>query len=183
VRCVCGFRVLPPPSLRPLPCPPLSPLCPPLASRYRWRTPGGTSARSQCKVSCTAYDEYWQVRLSVLASRVKWAHALAGLSVSAPVAVCAGRVRVQTAPVYLCRGIRKHAHAYTRGVPDTRCVARPANCSLPTFSAGLFVSLRLAHRPICIFVYLLISSELSRSSAPALHWSPRSPTRADLPGV
>jgi hypothetical protein len=32
-----------------------------------------------------------------------------------------------------------------------------------------------------IFVYLLISSELSRSSAPALHCSPRSPTRADPP--
>jgi hypothetical protein len=33
------------------------------------------------------------------------------------------------------------------------------------------------------FVYLFISSELSRSSAPALHCSPRSPTRADPPGV
>jgi hypothetical protein len=34
-----------------------------------------------------------------------------------------------------------------------------------------------------LFVYLFISSELSRSSAPALHCSPRSPTRADPPGV
>jgi hypothetical protein len=31
--------------------------------------------------------------------------------------------------------------------------------------------------------YLFISSELSRSSAPALRCSPRSPTRADPPGV
>jgi hypothetical protein len=37
--------------------------------------------------------------------------------------------------------------------------------------------------PICLFVYLFISSKLSRSSAPALHCSPRSPaTRADPPG-
>jgi hypothetical protein len=35
----------------------------------------------------------------------------------------------------------------------------------------------------CLFVYLFISSKLSRSSAPALHCSPRSPTRADPPGV
>ena len=38
----------------------------------------------------------------------------------------------------------------------------------------------LAH---CYFVYLFISSKLSRSSAPALLCSPRSPTRADPPGV
>jgi hypothetical protein len=36
---------------------------------------------------------------------------------------------------------------------------------------------------ICLCVYLFISSKLSRSSAPALHCSPRSPTRADPPGV
>jgi hypothetical protein len=38
---------------------------------------------------------------------------------------------------------------------------------------------------LCVYnpaiFYLFISSQLSRSSAPALHWSPRSPTRADPP--
>jgi hypothetical protein len=38
-------------------------------------------------------------------------------------------------------------------------------------------------RCVNAYGYLFISSELPRSSAPALHCSPRSPTRADPPGV
>jgi hypothetical protein len=45
------------------------------------------------------------------------------------------------------------------------------------------VEFRICYNYILSIVYLFISSELSRSSAPALHCSPRSPTRADPPGV
>jgi hypothetical protein len=67
------------------------------------------------------------------------------------------------------RPLATRASEQTRGPRPRRELSSPPHHPLPHL--------------LCLFVYLFISSKLSRSSAPALHCSPRSPTRADPPGV
>ena len=75
---------------------------------------------------------------------------------------------------------RRNSRQRRKFAPPGASQKKGAISEFPT--KGYPPNLRVVVRA-CMFAYLFISSKLSRSSAPALHCSPRSPTRADPPGV
>jgi hypothetical protein len=90
-------------------------------------------------------------------------------------------IRAVLSPPTPCSGPPRQTHAHNQGDLPQRRGGRQTQkaCPPPLPSSSSFLA--RAGPQFSSLVCLFISSELSRSSAPALHCSPRSPTRADPP--